>query len=417
MAIEEVRKNKSAKRPNFHKGSLSHSPSQTNGDAKVQINSEISIPKLQKLAETYFGVSDPHRFLTDLRVALGIPDSQGASKYGVVSIPKEDGSILQASLRVTNHQANANTYIDHDANYKYNLSIVVRRKQRKNTFIPNENVILDEYVYYGTKMQGIENPLTQIVNGIIVFLQSGEYKDTTGVAFKNQSVESKDRVPQNISVDNDGNYVSANAWGADYVSENKQYKTNTKMNKKLIRLTEQDLHKIVKESVNRVLNEVSAEKAYWLMQQRKQTPNTKAKTQMHYPSEFANRFNKEVYGTPNGGNMRIGNQVDATAYADPRTGNFVGTQATGWDSWRNGYNYVGPSGANFKYTKNTDGNEDFTYDRNDTDMDNNGKYTRIGQQMNPSQVNMHPQVRNFIGKGRARYNQIQQNYNQSQQGN
>ena len=141
--------NKSAKRLNFHKGSLSHSPSQTNGDAKVQINSEIAIPKLQKLAETYFGVSDPHRFLTDLRVALGIPDSQGASKYGVVSIPKEDGSILQASLRVTNHQANANTYIDHDANYKYNLSIVVKRKQRKNTFIPNENVILDEYVYYG----------------------------------------------------------------------------------------------------------------------------------------------------------------------------------------------------------------------------------------------------------------------------
>ena len=51
------------------------------------------------------------------------------------------------------------------------------------------------------KMQNVENPLTQIVNGIIVFLQSGEYKDTTGIAFKNQSVESKDRVPQNISVD------------------------------------------------------------------------------------------------------------------------------------------------------------------------------------------------------------------------
>ena len=234
MVIEEVRKNKSAKRPNFHKGSLSHSPSQTNGEAKVQINSEIAIPKLQKLAETYFGVSDPHRFLTDLRVALGIPDSQGASKYGVVSIPKEDGSILQASLRVTNHQANANTYIDHDANYKYNLSIVVRRKQRKNTFIPNENVILDEYVYYGTKMQNVENPLTQIVNGIIVFLQSGEYKDTTGIAFKNQSVESKDRVPQNISVDNDDNYVSANGDGADYVSENKELNCNKHMNKKLM---------------------------------------------------------------------------------------------------------------------------------------------------------------------------------------
>ena len=29
----------------------------------------------------------------------------------------------------------------------------------------------------------------------------------------------------------------------------------------------------------------------------------------------------------------------------------------------------------------------------------------------PSQVNIHPQSRNFIGKGRERYNQIQQNYN------
>ena len=82
MVIEEVRKNKSAKRPNFHKGSLSHSPSQTNGGGKVQINSEIAIPKLQKLAKKYLGVSDPRGFLTNLRAALGIPDSKGASKYG-----------------------------------------------------------------------------------------------------------------------------------------------------------------------------------------------------------------------------------------------------------------------------------------------------------------------------------------------
>lgn len=38
------------------------------------------------------------------------------------------------------------------------------------------------------------------------------------------------------------------------IIENKQY---IKMNKKLIRLTESDLHKVIKESVNRVLNEIS----------------------------------------------------------------------------------------------------------------------------------------------------------------
>ena len=44
-------KNENAKRPNFHKGSQSHSPSQTNGSTKIQIHSVIAIPKLQELAQ------------------------------------------------------------------------------------------------------------------------------------------------------------------------------------------------------------------------------------------------------------------------------------------------------------------------------------------------------------------------------
>lgn len=44
--------------------------------------------------------------------------------------------------------------------------------------------------------------------------------------------------------------------GKSIKTENKQYNKNTNMNKKQIRLTEQDLHRIVKESVNRILNEV-----------------------------------------------------------------------------------------------------------------------------------------------------------------
>lgn len=255
MIIEDLKK-KNAKRSNFLKGSQSHNPSQTNGSTKIHIDSKTAIPKLKNLANKCNGVSDPYGFLTDLRETLGIPDSEGVSKYGVVSIPKEDGSILQASLRITNHQANANTYIDHNANYNYNLSIVVKRKPRRNTFIPNEKVILDEFVYYGTKIQNVDSPLTQIVNGIINFLQNGKYIDTTGVALTNQSVKAKDRVPQNISVDSEGNYISANNWGIDYVSEteNKEYKTNGKM-KQTIRLNELDLHRMIKESVKEVLNE------------------------------------------------------------------------------------------------------------------------------------------------------------------
>ena len=162
-------------------------PSQTNDNANVQINTEKAIPKLKKLAQNYIGVNDPYGFLTNLRKALDIPNLEGASKYGVVNIQKEDGSKLEASLRITNHNSNAETYITHNSNYEYNLSILVRKNFKTNTFKPHDEVRLDEYVYYGKRMAKVENPLTQIVNSIIGFLQTGVYEDTTGIAFKNSS--------------------------------------------------------------------------------------------------------------------------------------------------------------------------------------------------------------------------------------
>ena len=231
MQIEshKNRQNKKAKRLNSIRGTQRFTkPSQTNGGANIRINSETAIPKLKNLAQEYIGVSDPYGFLTNLREALGIPNSQGASKYGVVTIPKEDGSVLEASLRITNHNSDAETYITHNANYEYNLSILVRKNFKPNTFKPHNDVVLDEFVYYGKRMQRVENPLTQIINSIIGFLQSGVYNDTTGVAFKNTSPQTND---------------------------NNKLNCNTNMNKKLIRLTENDLHKIVKESVQNILKE------------------------------------------------------------------------------------------------------------------------------------------------------------------
>ncbi|MBO5809512.1 MAG: hypothetical protein J6R32_01660 [Bacteroidales bacterium] len=113
-------KNKKATRLNFHKGSQSHNPSQANGPANININVEVAIANLQKIAQKHVGITNPQGFLTDLRMALDIPDTPGASKYGLVTILSGNDVFLQASLRITNHQANAEQYILHNANSEYN---------------------------------------------------------------------------------------------------------------------------------------------------------------------------------------------------------------------------------------------------------------------------------------------------------
>ena len=113
------------------------SASQTSDDAKIIINNDIAILKLTELAKLYVGITNPQGFLTDLRVALGIPDSRGASKYGYVVIPKKDGSYLQASLRITNHNSNVKTYIDcEQAFMKTRLESLLRTARRCRTLKP-----------------------------------------------------------------------------------------------------------------------------------------------------------------------------------------------------------------------------------------------------------------------------------------
>ena len=73
-------KNKKANRLNSISRLKVTSASQTNGGAKIIINNEIVIPKLKELSNIYIGVTNPQGFLTDLRIALGIPDSQENGK-------------------------------------------------------------------------------------------------------------------------------------------------------------------------------------------------------------------------------------------------------------------------------------------------------------------------------------------------
>jgi len=155
---------------------------------------------------------------------------------------------------------------------------------------------------------------------------------------------------------------------------------------------------MVRTVINEVLDNMDdTEKAYWLMQQRQQRPNTKAKTPVDYSGQFAQQFNKEVYGNPYGGSINANGKAFGSARMNP-LGGFSASQGSGWG--------INPNGTNFNYHQGT--NPD----------NKNGEFYdtyKGGTKMDPSQVNMHPAVNNFINKGRTRYNQIQQKYNQQRQ--
>ena len=240
MQIEGKRKNVKRrtsylKRPCRTKSTCASSPFDS---AKILRNTETAKQNLKNLAEKYEGINNVEGFLNDLWLALGIQYQGGnkrggkPSRYALYQL--QDGTMLTISIRASAHNANANKYVEHPPVPDINLSIVLQKKMRRNQFKDNPSVNIGEYVYVNQKIQNIESPLSQIANSLIGFLNNGEYVDTTGVAI----VHGELKTPQEINNKQDIN-------------------CNLNMDKKLIRLTESDLHRIVKESVNKVLNEAN----------------------------------------------------------------------------------------------------------------------------------------------------------------
>ena len=156
--------------------------SQENDAAKIQKILELTKEKLNTLAESYKQINEPKGFIFDLNIALGM-NPKNASGYAVFETGK---SQMRVSIRVSNHHANAGKYLEHDPN-DFNLSIMVSKRYRKNTFQANPEVILEEYVYMGRQLEAVESPFSQIALSLARFLDTGEYVDTTGVAKVNFS--------------------------------------------------------------------------------------------------------------------------------------------------------------------------------------------------------------------------------------
>lgn len=221
-------------RPRRTKSTCASSPFDS---AKVVRNTETAKLNLEKLAEKYKGINNVEGFLNDLWLALGLHNQGGNKKGGKPSryalYQLQDGTKLSISIRASAHNANANKYVEHPPVPDINLSIVLQKKMRKNQFKSNPSVNIGEYVYVNQKIQNVESPLSQIANSLIGFLSNGEYNDTTGVAIVHGNMQTPQEVVNNQTLN-----------------------CNRNMNKKLIRLTESDLHRIVKESVNKILNEI-----------------------------------------------------------------------------------------------------------------------------------------------------------------
>lgn len=158
--------------------------SQENDAAKIQNKIITTKQNLLNVAEKYAHVNDPEGFITNLKNALDM-NADKASNYNYFVISKNQ---MRVSIRVSNHHANAGKYLEHDAN-DFNLSIMVSKRYRKNTFQADPDVILEEYVYMGRQLETVESPFSQIALSLARFLDSGEYVDTTGVAKVNFSPE------------------------------------------------------------------------------------------------------------------------------------------------------------------------------------------------------------------------------------
>ena len=151
--------------------------SQENDAAKIMKIIVVTKEKLNNLAEQYKRVTEARGFITDLKIALGM-NPENASGYSIFEIGDNQ---MRVSIRVSNHHANASMYLEHEPN-DFNLSIMVSKRYRKNTFHADPEVELTEYVYMGRQLETLDSPFSQIALSLVQFLDTGEYVDTTGVA-------------------------------------------------------------------------------------------------------------------------------------------------------------------------------------------------------------------------------------------
>lgn len=136
------------------------------------------LKKLDTLAERYTNssVTNEKTFIGEVANSLGIYAPDRSSKYA--SFETKNGKVV--TIRLSNHNAKASNF---DMNNEADgISIVVSPK--KNESITNDgNAHVTEFYYDSIKLRRADGkPLAEIVRSIKQALYSGEFKDMTGLA-------------------------------------------------------------------------------------------------------------------------------------------------------------------------------------------------------------------------------------------
>lgn len=152
----------------------------------------------------------PWTFIGDLASALGSSDKDKSSQYA--TFETKNGQVV--TIRVSNHNATVSNF--DNAGESNGISIVISRK-------PNEGMTNDgdahivEFFYPDKALNKAEGkPLVEILKSIKQSLYSGEYKDTTGLA-QREEVNAKESVE--ILRKPDGIVYGAAANGKIYLNQ------------------------------------------------------------------------------------------------------------------------------------------------------------------------------------------------------
>jgi hypothetical protein len=167
--------------------------SQSSNVAKIRTDVEETKFRLKNLAKKWKGINSVKGFLTDLWIAIGVEavsDRQrrggNPSRYAAFEI--DDDMIV--TIRASSHNADAKNYSkEGNINGDSNLSIVLQKRWHKSTFKADAEVEMKEYVYTDSKIAEIKDPLSQIADSLIGYLDTGNYVDTTGAAILHESLQ------------------------------------------------------------------------------------------------------------------------------------------------------------------------------------------------------------------------------------